>query len=142
MGQCGRPGARSLAYDPEHVPVYFRNERAWHYRAADVGNPEVQAELAPYYAQQIAAVLAAATGHPATTLEVYAGWLFGPDAGLQMVSQSDSVPLGTLVSATTLRNRGMTGWTVGEFREAMTAWLGAAANQTVLTGPGIEQLPQ
>jgi hypothetical protein len=142
------PGANAavLAPGPWHMTrsmfLEISEMNGLGYRAADVGNPEAQAEVAPYYAQQIAAVIAAASGHPATTLEVYAGWVFGPDAGMQMVSQSDGAPLGTLVSAITLRNRGMIGWTVGEFREAMTPWLGAAANQTVLTSPGIEQSSQ
>lgn len=107
------------------------------FSSADLTNPNAQATEAPYYLQQIASTIGAATGQPATTLQAYGGWVFGPDAGAQIANASASTPLSALVSAQSLANNGMSSWTVGDFRAAMTTKLGAAANQTVLTTSGV-----
>ena len=107
------------------------------FSSADLTNPNAQATVAPYYLQQIASVIGAATGQPATTLQAYGGWVFGPDAGAQIANAASNTPLSALVSAQSLANNGMSGWTVGDFRAAMTTRLGAVANQTVLTTSGV-----
>jgi hypothetical protein len=100
-------------------------------------DPNAQAAAAPYYLQQIASTVGAATGQPVTTLQAYEGWVFGPDAGAQIATASSNVPLSALVGGQSLANNGMSNWTVGDFRTAMTSRLGPAANQTVLTAQGI-----
>ena len=107
------------------------------FSSSDLTNPNAQATEAPYYLQQIASTIGAATGQPATTVQAYSGWVFGPDAGAQIANASASTPLSALVSAQSLANNGMSNWTVGDFDAAMSAKLGAVANQTVLTTQGI-----
>jgi hypothetical protein len=96
-------------------------------------DPAAQATAAPYYLQQIASTVTAATGEPATTLQAYGAWVFGPDAGAQIATATSSTPLSAIVSAQSLANNGMSNWTVGDFQTAMAARLGPAANQPVLT---------
>ena len=100
-------------------------------------DPNAQATAAPYYLQQIASTIGAATGRPATTLQAYGAWVFGPDAGAQIATASSNVPLSALVGGQSLANNGMSNWTVGDFRTAEMSKLGLAANQTVLTTQGI-----
>ena len=107
------------------------------FSSSDLTNPNAQATEAPYYLQQIASTIGAATGRPATTVQAYSGWVFGPDAGAQIANASASTPLSALVSAQSLANNGMSNWTVGDFDAAMSAKLGAVANQPVLTTQGI-----
>jgi hypothetical protein len=107
------------------------------FSSSDLTNPAAQAMEAPYYLQQIASTIGAATGQPASTLQAYGGWVFGPDAGAQIATASASTPLSAMASAQSLANNGMSNWTVGDFETAMTTKLGAAANQTVLTTQGI-----
>lgn len=116
--------------------VGVSNDNGLGYTAADLTDPSAQAVVAPYYIQQIASTISAATGQPATTLQTYGGWVFGPDAGTRIASAPDSTSLNTIVSAQILANNSMTGWTVGDFRQAMSSRLGAAANQTALTTTG------
>ena len=102
---------------------------------SSLADPNAQAVAAPYYLQQIASTVSEATGSPATTLQAYGAWVFGPTPGATIANATDSTPLSTIVSAQSLANNGMTSWTVGDFRTTETAKLGAAANQAVLSPP-------
>jgi hypothetical protein len=103
---------------------------------SELTNPNDQATEAAYYLQQIASTIGTATGQPATTLQTYAGWVFGPNAGANIANATSNMPLSSIVSAQSLANNGMSNWTVGQFNAAMSAKLGAAASQTVLTTQG------
>ena len=105
--------------------------------SSSLTDPNAQATAAPYYLQQIASTVGAATGDPATTLQAYGGWVFGPDTGAQIATASSDIPMSSFVGPKSLANNGMSGWTVGDFRTAAASRLGSAANQAVLTTQGI-----
>lgn len=103
------------------------------YTAADVTNPQAQATEVSYLMRDNASAVAKATGEPATTLQTYGAWVFGPDAGSKIAMASSGTPLSSIVSAQALSNNGMTSWTVSQFRQVMINRLGSGANQLVLT---------
>lgn len=103
------------------------------YTAADITNPQAQATEVSYLMHDNANAISQATGQPATTLQVYGGWIFGATPGVQIASATDNTPLSQFVSSTALANNNMTSWTVGQFRQTMTNRLGSTASQLVLT---------
>lgn len=103
------------------------------YTAADITNPAAQATVASYIAKDYATTISESTNQPATVLQTYGAWVFGPTPGSRIATADPSMPLSTYVSSTALSNNHMTGWTVGEFNSVFSNKLGSTANQTVLT---------
>ncbi|MGH8256350.1 MAG: transglycosylase SLT domain-containing protein, partial [Steroidobacteraceae bacterium] len=89
--------------------------------------------VASYIVSSYASTVSQATSAPATVLQTYGAYVFGPSAGSNIATASDSAPLGQFVSSQALSNNNMTGWTVGQFRSVMSSRLGSAANETVTT---------
>ena len=104
------------------------------YTAGDITNPAAQAQVASYIAKDYANAVSEKTGQPATVLQTYGAWVFGPSPGGNMARADTSSPLSSFVSATALSNNNMTGWTVGQFYSTFGNKLGSAANQTVQAG--------
>jgi hypothetical protein len=102
------------------------------YSAADIDNPDDQAVVASDIIESYANSVSQATGEPATVLQTYGAYVFGPSAGAQIASADPSAPLSDYVSATALANNNMTDWTVGQFETTMGAKLGSASGETVL----------
>ena len=103
------------------------------YTAADVTNPQAQAVASTYLMHDYATAVSQAINQPATTLQTYGAWVFGPQAGSKIATADGNAPLSSIVSGQSLSNNGMDSWTVGQFRQVMTNRLGSAANQSVLT---------
>ncbi len=102
------------------------------YTASDITNPAAQAQVASYIAKDYAAAVSNKTGQPATVLQTYGAWVFGPSPGGNMARADASDPLSSFVSAKALSNNNMTGWTVGQFYSTFGNKLGSTSNQTVL----------
>jgi Transglycosylase SLT domain len=103
------------------------------YTAADITNPNAQATEAAYYLRDAALAVSNGTGQPATTIQAYGGYMFGPAYAARIATASASTPLSTVVPASFLANNGMSSWTVGQFQQTVAGRLGPAANQPVLT---------
>ncbi len=103
------------------------------YTAADITNPAAQATVASYIAKDYATTISNSTSQPATVLQTYGAWVFGPTPGAGIATGQPSDPLSDYVSATALANNNMTGWTVQEFNTVFSAKLGSTASQPVLT---------
>ena len=103
------------------------------YSAADASNPANQAVVASYLIRDTAQAISNSTGQPATTLDTYAGYLFGTNNGAEIATRDAATPLSAIVPQSYLANNGMQNWTVGDFRSRMGAKLGSTANQAVLT---------
>jgi hypothetical protein len=103
------------------------------YSASDINDPTAQAEVASYIIQDYASTVSQTTGRPATVLQTYGAYVFGPTAGSKIASAASSAPLSNYVSATALANNNMMGWTVGQFQSTMSGRLGSSANQAALT---------
>ena len=73
------------------------------------------------------------TGQPATTLDVYGGYVFGTKMVPDSEQADSATPLSAFVPASYLANNGMQDWTVGDFQSRMGAKLGSTANRPVLT---------
>ena len=101
------------------------------YTSADITNPAAQAQVATYIAKDYSSAVSQATGQPATVVQTYGAWVFGPTPGGQMAVADPSTPLSKFVSATALSNNNMTGWTVDNFYSKFGNKLGSAASQTV-----------
>ena len=101
------------------------------YTASDITNPAAQAQVASYIAKDYSNAVSQATQQPATVLQTYGAWVFGPSPGSKMATADPSTPLGQFVSARALSNNNMNGWTVGQFYSTFGNKLGSAANQTV-----------
>ena len=100
----------------------------------DRSNPADQATVASSIIRDTAQAVSNTTGQPATTLDVYGGYVFGTQNGARIASEANSTtPLSAIVPASYLANNGMQNWTVGDFRSRMGAKLGSTANQAVLT---------
>ena len=104
------------------------------YTAADITNPAAQAQVATYIAKDYSSAVSQSTGQPATVVQTYGAWVFGPTPGGQMAVADPSTPLSKFVSATALSNNNMTGWTVDQFYSKFGNKLGSAASQTVQAG--------
>lgn len=101
----------------------------------DRSNPADQATVASSIIHDTARTVSNTTGQPATTLDVYGGYVFGAENGARIASVADTAtPLSAIVPPSYLANNGMQNWTVGDFRSRMGAKLGETANQAVLTG--------
>ena len=103
------------------------------YTAADVTNPQAQAIASAYLMHDYATAVSQAINQPATTLQTYGAWVFGPQAGSRIATADGNTPLSSIISGQSLSNNGMASWTVSQFRQVMTNRLGSAANQSVLT---------
>jgi len=103
------------------------------YNASDVTNPQAQAVASAYLLHDYATTVSQAINQPATTLQTYGAWVFGPQAGSKIATADANTPLSSIISRQSLSNNGMESWTVSQFRQVMTNRLGSAANQPVLT---------
>lgn len=103
------------------------------YTADDITNPAAQATVAAYVAKDYATTVSDATGQPATVLQTYGAWVFGPTPGAAMATAQASAPLSEYVSSTALANNNMTGWTVGQFNSVFSNKLGSTADQPALS---------
>ena len=101
------------------------------YTAADITNPAAQAQVASYIARDYSGAVSQATGQPATVLQTYGAWVFGPSPGSKMATADPSTPLAEFVTPRALSNNNMTGWTVGQFYTKFGNKLGSGASQTV-----------
>jgi Transglycosylase SLT domain len=111
----------------------FNTQYGLGYSPSDITDPTAQAEVASYIIKDYASTVSQSTGQPATVLQTYGAYVFGPSAGSDMATAIPSAPLSQFVSPTALANNNMTGWTVGEFNSVMGAKLGSAASETVTT---------
>ena len=106
------------------------------YTAADITNPQAQAVEASYIIKDTAAAVSAATNQPATVLQTYAGYVFGPTNGAAIATSPSDTLLSTIVPASYLKNNNLPPTTtVGQLNANYAARLGSAANQRVLTTP-------
>jgi len=103
------------------------------YTAADVTNPQAQAVASAHLMHDYATAVSQAINQPATTLQTYGAWVYGPQAGSKIAAADANTPLSSIISEQALSNNGMESWTVSQFRQGMTNRLGSAANQLVLT---------
>lgn len=101
------------------------------YSPSDTNDPAAQAQVASYIIQDYANAVTQATGQPATVVQTYGAYVFGPTAGAQMAMADPTTPLCSFVSARTLANNNMQGWTVGQFQQGMAGRLGSTSGQTV-----------
>ncbi len=104
------------------------------YTASDITNPAAQAQVASYIAKDYSSAVSKQTGQPATVLQTYGAWVFGPSPGGNMATADPAKPLSSFVSDKALSNNNMTGWTVGQFYSTFGNKLGSGANQTVQAG--------
>ncbi len=101
------------------------------YTASDITNPAAQATVASYVASDYANAVSSKTGQPATVVQTYGAWVFGPTPGANIATATASTPLSNFVSATALSNNNMTGWTVGQFNANFSSKLGSSASTIV-----------
>lgn len=106
------------------------------YTAADITNPQAQAVEASYIIRDTAAAVSGATNQPATVVQTYAGYVFGPSNGAKIAAAGNDAPLSSIVPASYIKNNGLApDITVGQLNANYAARLGSAANQRVLTTP-------
>ena len=104
------------------------------YTAADITNPQAQAVEASYIIKDTAAAVSAATNQPASVVQTYAGYVFGPSNGAKIAAAGNDTPLSSIVPANYIANNGLaSNITVGQLNANYAARLGSAANQRVLT---------
>jgi hypothetical protein len=103
------------------------------YSASDITDPAANAAVASYVIHDYASAVSDVTGRPATTLDAYGAYVFGPAAGGKLANANPSASLSTFISQQSLANNGMQNWTVGDFRSVMSQRLGVSANQSVLS---------
>ena len=104
------------------------------YTAADIDNPEAQAVVANYYIHETAQAVSAATGKPATTLQTWNGYVFGPTNGAQIAVSPNETPLRDVVPARFISNNNLPAdITVGQLNARYADRLGPAAYQPALT---------
>jgi len=101
------------------------------YTASDITNPAAQATVASYIASDYSGAVSQATGQPATVVQTYGAWVFGPVPGGKIAAADASQPLSNFVSSKALSNNNMTGWTVGQFTSTFSNKLGSSANTIV-----------
>ena len=111
--------------------MQYNNQYGLGYTTADMTNPADNAQVASYIISSYANTVSQATGQPASVVQTYGAYVFGPTAGSYMATANPSAPLSEFVSAQALANNNMTGWTVGQFYSTMAPRLGSAANETV-----------
>lgn len=98
---------------------------------ADMTNPSDQAVVASYILKDYAAIVSQYTESPPTVLQTYGAYMFGPVPGGEIATAPASTPLSNFVSASSLANNGMTGWTVGQYQSVMAGRLGGTASAPV-----------
>ena len=104
------------------------------YTAADITNPQAQAVEASYIIRDTAAAVSGATNQPATVVQTYAGYVFGPSNGAKIAAAGNDTPLSSILPASYIKNNGLApDITVGQLNANYAARLGSAANQRVLT---------
>ena len=104
------------------------------YTAADINNPEAQAVVANYYIRETAQAVSAATKQPATTLQTWNGYVFGPTNGAKIAVAGDGAYLRDVVPARYIANNNLPAdITVGQLNARYADRLGAAAHQPALT---------
>ncbi len=101
------------------------------YTASDITNPAAQATVASYIAKDYSDTVSAQTGQPATVVQTYGAWVFGPSPGSKIATADASEPLSDFVSSTALSNNNMTGWTVGQFTSHVNDKIGSSAGSIV-----------
>jgi hypothetical protein len=111
--------------------MQYSNQYNLGYTSADMTNPTDNAQVASYVISSYANTVSQATGSPATVVQTYGSYVFGPTAGSLMATANPSAQLSQFVSARALSNNNMTGWTVGQFYSSMAPRLGSAAYETV-----------
>lgn len=111
--------------------MQYSNQYGLGYTTADMTNPADNAQVASYVISSYANTVSRSTNAPATVLQTYGAYVFGPSAGSNIATANDSAPLSQFVSSQALANNNMAGWTVGQFRSVMSSRLGSAANETV-----------
>jgi hypothetical protein len=111
--------------------MQYSNQYGLGYTPADMTSAADNAQVASYVISSYANTVSNATGQPATVVQTYGAYVFGPTAGGQMANASPDTPLSDYVSAKALANNNMTGWSVGQFYSTMAPRLGSAANETV-----------
>ena len=113
--------------------MQYSNQYNLGYTPPDMTNPADEAQVASYIISSYANTVSQATNAPATVLQTYGAYVFGPSAGSSIATADASEPLSNYVSAQALANNNMTGWTVGQFQTEMASRLGSAANESVTT---------
>ncbi|MBV8457338.1 MAG: transglycosylase SLT domain-containing protein [Acetobacteraceae bacterium] len=103
------------------------------YSIADMTNPSANAVVASYIIRDYAGAVSNATGQPATTLDAYGAYIFGPTAGAQLATANANASLSSFISSQALANNGMQSWSVGDFRSVFGSRLGSSASQLVLS---------
>lgn len=102
------------------------------YTEADRNDPTAQADVASHIISEYATTVSKSTGAPATSLQTYGAYMFGPSAGAAIASAKDqSAPLSQFVSSKALSNNGMSGWTVGQYYQTMANQMGSGASASV-----------
>ncbi len=101
------------------------------YTASDITNPAAQATVASYIAKDYSSAVSKETGQPATVVQTYGAWVFGPSPGANIAVANASDPLSKYVSSKALSNNNMTGWTVGQFNSNFSSKLGSSASTIV-----------
>lgn len=101
------------------------------YTNADRTNVADQSVVASYIIKDYANSVTAGTGQPATVVQTYGAYVFGPSAGANMANASSDEPLSSYVSSKALANNNMTGWTVGQFDAKFSSKLGSSASTIV-----------
>ncbi|MBV8521054.1 MAG: transglycosylase SLT domain-containing protein [Acetobacteraceae bacterium] len=121
----------------QFVPDTFTsisNKYGLGYTAADITNPDAQAVEASYLLRDTANTITATTQQPATVLQTYMGWVFGPQAGAQIAAATSDTPLSSFMPGSFLANNKLPlDTTVGQINAMYAQRLGSAANQIVLT---------
>lgn len=101
---------------------------------ADFSDPAVQAQIAAAVIKDYSNTVAKSTGSPATVLQTYGAFVYGPTAGANLASAPPTDSLAKYIPATSIANNHMEGWTVGQFYEKFGNKLGDVANASVVAG--------
>lgn len=123
--------AKALASDPSLADNIVSG-------SAGQMDPATESIAAAQYLKDTANTLIAGGVSDPTVLDVRGGYNFGTGYAAALAEADNSELMSNVLdgaSATTLKNNGVTSTTtVGEWRQAVSAKIGSAANQSVLTG--------
>ena len=104
------------------------------YSPSDITSPEAQAVASNYIIRDTARAISAETQAPATVVQTYMGYVFGPTTGARIASATDNTRLGDVVSSRFLSNNHLPeSMTVGQLTEIYSGRLGPAASQPALS---------
>lgn len=99
---------------------------------ADRSDPAVQAKVASAIISSYDNSVSATLGHPATSADVYAAYMFGTGPGSQIAEETNpNALLSQYVPATELAANNMSGWTVQQYMQTVSARMGTGASETV-----------